>query len=325
MLILRSQVSFIHDFFEFYYMKSRKINPFQRSLFILPAIIIAALAAAYGFMPSGSTVISKATVPVDSTKKGPMIKVEEDTYDFHDIEQGTKAEHVFILGNSGTDTLVITGEHPSCGCTAAVIDGSPRVPPGGTVHMRVTFDANNKPEGPIIKSVTISSNSADGGSKMVRIQGRVVKSKLAHKTTMHLDGLFQGDCASCHVTKGKGELGARLFEADCAICHGLKSDGKPGPELADQAMLKHTPKQWQTIIENGIPSTAMPAFHTRNKGPLGDEEIASLVEYMGAFKKEAERNNQIKSLGPTNGTGGNTTTSTTTSTTTTTTNVQSKQ
>jgi cytochrome c553 len=294
-------------------MKSRTTSPLNRGLFVLPALIIAVLAAAYGFMPSDQHGVISAvkTVPVDTTKKGPLIKIEEDSYDFHDIEQGTKAEHVFILGNSGTDTLVITGEHPSCGCTAAVIDGSPRVPPGGTVHMRVTFDANNKPEGPIIKSVTISSNSVDGGSKMVRIQGRVVKSKLAHKTTMHLDGLFQGDCASCHVTKGKGELGSRLFEADCAICHGLKSDGKPGPELADQAMLKHTPKQWQTIIENGIPSTAMPAFHTRNKGPLGDEEIASLVEYMSAFKKEAERNNSIKSLksGDANGTGASTSTS----------------
>ena len=292
-------------------MKSRIAHPqrsskglFNRGLFVLPAIIIASLAAAYGFMPNSQQSISSVKrVPVDTTKKGPMIKVEEDSYDFHDIEQGTKAEHVFILGNSGTDTLVITGEHPSCGCTAAVIDGSPRVPPGGTAHMRVTFDANNKPEGPIIKSVTISSNSIDGGSKMVRIQGRVVKSKLAHKTTMHLDGLFQGDCASCHVTKGKGELGARLFEADCAICHGTKADGKPGPELASDAMMKHTPKQWQSIIENGIPSTAMPAFHTRNKGPLGDEEIASLVEYMGAFKKETERNNQMKSIKPTGDAG----------------------
>jgi cytochrome c5 len=294
-------------------MKSRITSPqgpgkglIHRGLFVLPALIIAALAAAYGFMPNNQQSASAVkTVPIDTTKKGPLIKIEEDSYDFHDIEQGTKAEHTFVLANAGTDTLVITGEHPSCGCTAAVIDGSPRVPPGGVAHMRVTFDANNKPEGPIIKSVTISSNSIDGGSKMVRIQGRVVKSKLAHKTTMHLDGLFQGDCASCHVTKGKGELGARLFEADCAICHGLKSDGKPGPELADQAMLKHTPKQWQTIIENGIPNTAMPAFHTRNKGPLGDEEIASLVEYMGAFKKEAERNNSIKSLksGDMNGAG----------------------
>ncbi|HWF43820.1 MAG TPA: hypothetical protein VG537_04180, partial [Candidatus Kapabacteria bacterium] len=49
--------------------------------------------------------------------------------------------------------------------------------------------------------------------------------------------------------------------------------------------------------------TAMPAFHTRNKGPLGDEEIASLIEYMSAFKKAAQQTNTIKSLGPTKTTG----------------------
>jgi mono/diheme cytochrome c family protein len=121
---------------------------------------------------------------------------------------------------------------------------------------------------------------------------------------MHLDGLFQGDCAKCHVEKGKGELGARLYEADCAICHGLKSDGKPGAELASTSMLNHSPKQWESIIANGVPNTGMPAFHTKNKGPLGDEEIASLVEYMGAFKKEAERNNMMKTLNNTTGTTG---------------------
>jgi mono/diheme cytochrome c family protein len=118
---------------------------------------------------------------------------------------------------------------------------------------------------------------------------------------MHLDGLFQGDCATCHVNKGKGELGAQLYEADCAICHGTKADDKPGPELANESMLKHSPKQWQNIIENGIPNSAMPAFHIKNKGPLGDEEIASLIEYMSAFKKEALRNKMLKSVGPTAG------------------------
>ena len=277
----------------------------SRIAYTLPSIVIAALVVAYGFLPSQNGSLHAArTVPVDTTKKGAQIDLKEDSYDFRDIEQGTKAEHNFIIGNSGTDTLVILGTHPSCGCTAAVIEGNSRIAPGKTVSLRVTFDANNKPEGPIIKSVTITSNSKDKSDAQVRIQGRVVKSKLAHKVTMHLDGLFVGDCASCHVNKGKGELGARLYEADCAVCHGTKADGKPGAELASENMMKHTPKQWKSIIENGIPNTGMPAFHTKNKGPLGDEEIASLVEYMGAFKKEAERNNMLKSLSPSTSTKG---------------------
>ena len=274
----------------------------SRIAYAIPVLLFAVLTAGYALMPSlyhGSVQAAKV-IPVDTTKHNAQIKIEEESYDFHDIEQGTKAEHIFVIGNSGTDTLVITGTHPSCGCTAAVID-NPRIAPGTTSHLKVTFDANNKPEGPIIKTVSISSNSKESSDKIVRIQGRVVKSKLAHKTMMHLDGLFQGDCAKCHVDKGKGELGARLYEADCAVCHGMKADGKPGPELASEAMMKHTPKQWKSIIEYGIPNSAMPAFHTKNKGPLGDEEIASLVEYMGAFKKEYERNATMKSLSPTTG------------------------
>jgi hypothetical protein len=38
----------------------------------------------------------------------------------------------------------------------------------------------------------------------------------------------------------------------------------------------------------------MPAFHTKNKGPLGDEEIASLVDYLGAFKKNLIREKSMK-------------------------------
>ncbi|MDP4199250.1 MAG: DUF1573 domain-containing protein [Bacteroidota bacterium] len=285
----------------------------SRIVYALPAFVLAAVVALHSFVPSGqfnpgqwlssalSSSLQAATpVPVDTTKKGAQISIKDDSYDFHDIEQGTKAEHFFDISNTGTDTLVILGTHPSCGCTAAMMDMS-RIPPGKTSRLHVTFDANGKPEGPISKSVTITSNSKEKSDAMVRIQGRVVKSKLAHKIAMHLDGMFQGDCAKCHVDKGKGELGARLYEADCAICHGAKADGKPGPELASEAMMKHSPKQWKTMIEDGIANTGMPGFHTKNKGPLGDEEIASLVEYMGAFKKEAERNNMLKSLSPATG------------------------
>jgi len=246
----------------------------------------------------GSKLQAAMLTPVDTGKKsGAQIEIKEDNYDFHDIEQGTKAEHFFSIENPGTDTLVILGTHPSCGCTAAMMDQS-RIAPHSSSRLHVVFDANNKPEGPIVKSVTITSNSKDKSDAMVRIQGRVVKSKLAHKEQMHLDGMFQGDCAKCHVDKGKGELGARLYEADCALCHGTKADGKPGPELADAKMMSHTPKQLKTIIENGVNNTAMPAFHTRNKGPLGDEEIASIVEYMSAFKKELERTKAIKTMNP---------------------------
>jgi mono/diheme cytochrome c family protein len=247
---------------------------------------------------------------VDTTLGQPaQIKMDEEVYDFKDIELGTIVEHTFIIHNTGGDTLNIIDAHPSCGCTAAIMDNK-KIAPGALAHLKVKFDSNNKGEGPIVKLITITSNSHDQAEKVIRITGRIVKSKTAHKNmAMHLDGMFVGDCAKCHVDKGKGELGARLYDQDCAVCHGLKADGKPGPELSSDAMMKHTSKEWQKIIANGTPHTNMPGFALKNKGPLGDEEIASLVEYMGAFKKELTRSRTLK------GTQSSTTPTTTTTTT----------
>lgn len=242
---------------------------------------------------TSSTAFASFFAPVD-TVKGPKIEVSEIDHDFGKVEQQTSAETTFILTNRGTDTLQIMSANPSCGCTAAVLDEK-KLAPGKTSRLKVTFDPHNKAEGPFTKVITIVSNSVVEPQKQVRIHGMIYRSKLAHKETMHLDGLFQGNCASCHVDKGKGELGAKLYEADCAICHGSKSDNKPGPDLTADEMLNHSPEQLKTIISNGKINSNMPAFHTKNKGPLNDEEIASLVDYMGAFKKNLVRERAMKS------------------------------
>ena len=60
-------------------------------------------------------------------------------------------------------------------------------------------------------------------------------------------------------------------------------------------MMNYEPKEWKKIITDGIEGTNMPAFHTKHKGPLNDDEIASLVDYMSAFKKNLAREKQMKS------------------------------
>jgi mono/diheme cytochrome c family protein len=280
---------------------------FNMSRLVLP-VAVAAAAISLHFLAPKTTEITTATaghqtmfvLPIDSAAKGAQIKFDEEVYDFKNIEQGTFVEHGFVIHNVGTDTLKILSTHPSCGCTAAIMEGGNDIAPGAQKTLKVKFDANNKGEGPIIKSVSISSNSKEKGEMAIRIQGTIVKSKTAHKAmAMHLDGIFAGDCAKCHVDKGKGELGARLYDADCGVCHGAKADGKPGAELASDAMMKHSPKDLKKIITQGMEGTNMPAFHSKYKGPLGDEEIASIVEYMTAFKKELERTKAMKTMNPT--------------------------
>jgi len=256
-----------------------------------------------------SPVIPKVA-PIDTTKKAPpappkvsnaQIKMNEDIHEFGKIEQNSYAETNFIISNTGTDTLEVFSAQPSCGCTAAV-QGKKRIPPGDTSHLFIRFDPHNKAEGEVTKTITITSNSKNDAQKLIRIHGTIYKSKLAHKESMHLDGVFQGNCASCHVEKGKGELGAKLYEADCAICHGSKVDNKPGPDLADDKMMDHKASQWKEIIAEGIVNTNMPAFALKHKGPLNEEEIASLVDYLGAYKKNLVREKQLRGAATTTGT-----------------------
>jgi len=265
----------------------------------------AVLAGFQGPVKSSSATGGASATPIvpmkmksDTAKPAPktgnaQIKFNEEVHEFGKIEQNSLAQTMFIISNTGTDTLEVFSAQPSCGCTAA-FPGKKRIPPGDTSHLAITFDPHNKAEGDVTKTITVTSNSKNDPQKILRIHGTIYKSKLAHKETMHLDGVFQGNCASCHVEKGKGELGAKLYEADCAICHGSKADNKPGPDIADDKMMDHKSSQWKEIITEGIVNTNMPAFALKHKGPLNDDEIASLVDYLGAYKKNMAREKQLR-------------------------------
>lgn len=280
-------------------MMKRSMKFFAPGSATILAIVLVAVAAIWGvtrFAGVNSAQAHNDMTEVDTAGKYAQIKVEEEIHDFGDIELNTFAEHTFFIKNTGTDTLTIVNTHASCGCTAAVMDNM-KIAPNGISRLKVKYDAHNKGLGPVTKTITISSNSRTEADKVLRIKGVVVESKTVHKMgemqggdpMMHLEGVFQGDCAKCHVDKGRGELGARLYDADCAICHGSKADGKPGPELTSKDMMSHDKKSWTKIIKNGIPKTHMPAFALDKKGPLNDEEIASIVDYLDAFKKNLSR------------------------------------
>jgi cytochrome c oxidase cbb3-type subunit 3 len=71
--------------------------------------------------------------------------------------------------------------------------------------------------------------------------------------------------------------GSRIFAASCASCHGL--DGRGGeraPNIADSTKVQRLSNaQISHIIENGIPGTGMPAFHS-----LENADIKAVVTYL---------------------------------------------
>lgn len=71
------------------------------------------------------------------------------------------------------------------------------------------------------------------------------------------------------------ENGKHLFASSCAACHGLDGKGSErAPNIAEGTRrMSHT--QVFQIVQNGIPGTGMPAFHT-----LSAEQINSLVAHL---------------------------------------------
>ncbi len=74
---------------------------------------------------------------------GPAITFEQISFDFGDIHQGDKVEHIFKFENSGNQPLIITNVQTTCGCTASEWPREP-ILPGETANLKVNFDSAGK-------------------------------------------------------------------------------------------------------------------------------------------------------------------------------------
>ena len=103
---------------------------------------------------------------------GPSMSIDKDVHDYGKIQKNADGACFFTITNSGTEPLLITNAKGSCGCT---VPSWPReaIAPGETAKMKVTYATNRV--GPINKTVTITSNSTTGKTKVVRIKGEVLK------------------------------------------------------------------------------------------------------------------------------------------------------
>uniref|UniRef100_UPI00404ABB5C DUF1573 domain-containing protein n=1 Tax=Fulvivirga sp. TaxID=1931237 RepID=UPI00404ABB5C len=97
-------------------------------------------------------------------KAGPEIAFAEEKFEFGDIYQGDKVEHVFKFENVGTETLVITNVQTTCGCTVPAWPRDP-IAPGQESEIKVVFNSTGK-IGRVTKVITIVSNAVNPNSKV---------------------------------------------------------------------------------------------------------------------------------------------------------------
>jgi mono/diheme cytochrome c family protein len=224
----------------------------------------------------------------------PTLVFDADSKEYDAKPSERIAPFTFHLTNVWSNEIIIMHVQPSCGCTTVQLPPTPwHLPPHGTGVVTAQVDLTAKPPGMITKTLTfltaVGSNTvnyiasvnvrvpsaAPAGATMSPAERKAAMAQAAANPR----AIFQGDCAKCHVDKGKGLLGAELYSADCGICHdSARRDGA----VPDLHALKHPANLdfWTTVISLGKPHTMMPGFAARAGGPLDDAQVASLAAYL---------------------------------------------
>ena len=137
--------------------------------------------------PTGAQVVSESNngaqaVPAGNPNEttvatGPTttIKLDKPSYDFGKVKEGTLVETTIKVTNTGTEPLVLTNCHASCGCTTSACPKDP-IAPGQVVEIPVKFDSKGKP-GHQRKEVTITANTVPAQTKFV-VEGDVEKATM---------------------------------------------------------------------------------------------------------------------------------------------------
>lgn len=112
-----------------------------------------------------------SAIPVQAA--GPKIVLDKADYDFGQVFEGQKVDHVFRFQNGGDAPLIIDRVRSSCGCTAALVS-STSLAPGEVGEVRTSFDSNRF-SGEVVKTVYLYTNDATQATTQFNLRGTVVR------------------------------------------------------------------------------------------------------------------------------------------------------
>ncbi len=101
----------------------------------------------------------------------PKIQMNEENFNFGEIQQGESVTHDFVLKNIGDASLIISSAKGSCGCT---VPDWPKEPILKTeeARIKVTFNSAGR-SGKQNKTVTLVTNAIPN-TKVITITGTVI-------------------------------------------------------------------------------------------------------------------------------------------------------
>lgn len=104
------------------------------------------------------------TQETEEPMTGAKIVFAETSFDFGDITQGDRVEHVFEFENTGNEPLILSDVRTTCGCTAPEWPREPVVP-GGQAKIKVVFNSVGK-MGMQNKVITVMSNAVNNPARV---------------------------------------------------------------------------------------------------------------------------------------------------------------
>jgi len=110
----------------------------------------------------------------EQRENAPSISFDNNTFDFKEIQQGEKVEHIYNVTNNGKSDLIIRNVKASCGCTA-VSPADEIIKAGMSTTLKVIFNSAGK-IGNQNKTITIISNDPKKSRTILWVKGNVVKS-----------------------------------------------------------------------------------------------------------------------------------------------------
>jgi hypothetical protein len=109
--------------------------------------------------------------PAYAEGEKPLLHIEESTFEFGSVSQGTVVKHEFTLENKGSADLEIQRVVAACGCTASSID-SETIAPGENGKIQVEFNTAGF-SGEKLKTVRVYTNDQEQPSSLLSLKGRV--------------------------------------------------------------------------------------------------------------------------------------------------------
>ncbi len=227
-----------------------------------------------------------------------LIKWDSETKEYSAKPGEGESRFTFWLTNTSASEISVNSVRTSCGCTTAKLPPMPwKISSGSNGPIDVVMNLAGT-SGMIAKGVTIDTSlgikqltvrtqipgAAAPGSLPVQnsgIMGDTERLKNMQLALADRQVVFKNaDCAKCHSEPAKGKTDGRIiYAAVCATCHNSHHRAAQVPDLRT---LPHptSAEHWKTWITYGRAGSMMPAFAESEGGPLNEQQINALVDFM---------------------------------------------